>query len=365
MPMYRCRGSRGSTLIECSVAPPGGPCSCSPPIQTVRMGLALKPVTPSQVTPPSSERNNPGGETPAYQAPGSEECPGVSQNTCSTARPFSPAAALGNAGGRCASFQVRPKSVERNTVGPRWPARTAQSSVLPSRGSSTRGLTMLPRKWGPASVQLLRARSDFMRNTPLRVPTSSVTGPEAGRGVPFAALAFGMSTSLCFQSFDPAPVKARGDRVERMHPLVEPLEHLLRGLHRRRGFRNELFFPVFAPGADQLGRHLDMALHAEVLAEHERLVRAIRTPGDARRLRRDGEGLAVPVKPGELPHPAEPLARASVVFDRDRAPADFLYPVARHPATERFGDELSAEAVAEHRNIGVDCLPYQSQHPRD
>src|SRR5438552_7243341 len=212
MPMYRCRGSRGSTLIECSVAPPGGPCSCSPPIQTMRMGLALKPATPSQVTPPSSERNNPGGETPAYQAPGSEECPGVSQNTCSTARPFSPGAAFGNAGGRSASFHVRPKSVERNTVGPRCPARTAQSSVLPSRASSTSWLTMLPRECGPASAQLLRARSDFMKNTPLRVPTNRVTGPEAGRGVPFFALAFGIkATSLFFQSFDPAAVEVRCD----------------------------------------------------------------------------------------------------------------------------------------------------------
>src|SRR5256885_2980917 len=49
----------------------------------------------------------------------SEECPGVSQKTCSTDSPFSPGAALGNAGGRSASFHVWPKSVERNTVGPR------------------------------------------------------------------------------------------------------------------------------------------------------------------------------------------------------------------------------------------------------
>src|SRR5713226_3473981 len=111
MPTYRCRGSRGSTLIECRVAPPGGPGFSSPPIHGERIGLALKPATPSQVTPPSSERNRPGGETPAYHTPDSEACPGASQNTWSTASPFSPSAALGNAGGRCASFQVRPESV--------------------------------------------------------------------------------------------------------------------------------------------------------------------------------------------------------------------------------------------------------------
>src|SRR5882672_2260045 len=126
-------------------------------------------------------------------------------------------------------------------------------------------------------------------------------------------------TSLGFQSLDPAPVETRGDRVERTHALLQPLEHLLRGLHRRPGLRNQLLPPVLAPGADQLARHLDVALHAEVLAQNERLVRAIRTPGDARRRRRNGEGLAVPVKTGELPRRAEPLARASVVFDRDQA----------------------------------------------
>src|SRR5467141_1897310 len=132
-------------------------------------------------------------------------------------------------------------------------------------------------------------------------------------------------TSLDFQSFDPAPVETRGDRVERTHALPQPLEHLLRGLHRRPGLRNQLLPPVLAPGADQLARHLDVALHAEVLAQNERLVRAIRTPGDARRRRRNGEGLAVPVKPGKLADSTEPLVRRGVVLDGDRAPSDFLY----------------------------------------
>src|SRR5437879_1565751 len=100
-----------------------------------------------------------------------------------------------------------------------------------------------------------------------------------------------------------------------MHALVKALEHLLRGLHRRPGPRDELLFPILAPGADQLGRHLDMALHAEVLAQRERLVRAIRTPGDPRRFRRDGESLAVPVEGAKLPPCAEPLACAGVVLD--------------------------------------------------
>src|SRR5260370_33497262 len=112
--------------MECSVGPAGGPCSCAPPIQTMRIGLALKPATPSQVTPPSSERNNPGGYTPAYQAPGSEACPGVNQNTFSTERPCSPGAAVGSAGGLPAASQVPPEAGDRQTLGRRWPPRAAQ-----------------------------------------------------------------------------------------------------------------------------------------------------------------------------------------------------------------------------------------------
>src|SRR5467141_1199810 len=147
-----------------------------------------------------------------------------------------------------------------------------------------------------------------------------------------------------------------------MHALVEPLEHLLRGLHRRPGLRDELLFPILAPGADQLGRHLDMALHAEVLAQRERLVGAIRTAGNPRRLRRDGESLAVPVKGAELPPCAEPLACAGVVLDSDRAPADFLDAVARDSPTQCFCHQLSAETVAEQRNVGIDRLLYQAEH---
>src|SRR3989441_7032525 len=148
-----------------------------------------------------------------------------------------------------------------------------------------------------------------------------------------------------------------------MHALVEPLEHLLRGLHRRPGLCNQLLSPVFAPVADQLARHLDVALHPEMFAERERLVRAIRTPRDARRLRRDREGLAVPVKTGELPRCAEPLACASIVLDSNRAPADFLDAVARDSPAQRLCHQLSAETVAEHRNIGVDRLVDETEHP--
>jgi hypothetical protein len=77
------------------------------------------PVTSSQVSPPSVERNKACGETPAYHRPGSFALPGVSHEVKATLFPSSPSAALGNAGGRLASVQVFPPSLVRWMVGPR------------------------------------------------------------------------------------------------------------------------------------------------------------------------------------------------------------------------------------------------------
>src|SRR5512143_1389344 len=78
IPKYRCLGSRGSTMIECSFGPSGVP-SCTVPIHSRYCGSSLMVENGDQVTPPSSERNSPCGEVPAYQTPGSLACAGVSQ----------------------------------------------------------------------------------------------------------------------------------------------------------------------------------------------------------------------------------------------------------------------------------------------
>jgi hypothetical protein len=67
-------------LIECIFGPSGVP-SPGPPVHFSRIGWSLNPVTDSQVSPPSSERNSPCGDAPAYQTPGSLAWPGVSQKT--------------------------------------------------------------------------------------------------------------------------------------------------------------------------------------------------------------------------------------------------------------------------------------------
>jgi hypothetical protein len=128
------RAVRGSTRMECRNSPSG---VANPGAHCGRMGLSLKPATDSHRSPPSTDRNNPAGALPAYQTPGSEAWPGVTQNTRSTARAVSPGSDLRNAGGCVASFQVRPRSFDRNTVGPRCPVFAAINSTLGSRGSAT------------------------------------------------------------------------------------------------------------------------------------------------------------------------------------------------------------------------------------
>src|SRR5215510_3126548 len=162
---YRCAGSRGSTRIECSL-PPSGVSSLSLPTHRCCSGWSLKPATGAHVTPPSSLRNSPLGDVPAYHVPGSLACPGVNQNTWSTARPRG--SPLTNCGGVAASFHVSPPSLLRNSVGPRCPCRDAHISVLRSRGSSTMWWHSCPRNVGPRSDQAARSSVLAIQN-PLRV----------------------------------------------------------------------------------------------------------------------------------------------------------------------------------------------------
>jgi hypothetical protein len=81
------------------------------------IGWSFQPSTGAHVSPPSSVRNRPWGEPPAYQTPGWSAWPGVSQKTARRLRARrSPEV---NAGGRDASAHLAPASVERMTVGPR------------------------------------------------------------------------------------------------------------------------------------------------------------------------------------------------------------------------------------------------------
>src|SRR5687767_7215404 len=131
------------------------------------------------------------------------------------------------------------------------------------------------------------------------------------------------SVSAAAQALGPAVVDPVCDLVQAVQARLQVLLDLRRGLDGRTFLMLlDLLRSGAEPGAHQLGGHLDVALHAEVLAERERLVRAVRTLEDARPPWRDAEGLAMPVERFERLHGAEPLAGNAVVCDLHLAPAD-------------------------------------------
>src|SRR6185503_15546603 len=101
-------------MTECSIEP-SGVFSSGHSHHVSHMSWSFQPVRGSHVSPPSSVRNKPCGDPPAYQDPGSLVWPGVNQNTELSER-FS-RSPVANAGGRLASVHVSPPSFERNTVG--------------------------------------------------------------------------------------------------------------------------------------------------------------------------------------------------------------------------------------------------------
>src|SRR5687768_12352303 len=118
-------------MTECSMAP-SGVCSSGYSHHVSHSGWSFQPDTGAHVSPPSSVRNSACGEhPPAYQT--SASCDGVSQKTflgvrCSRSSPR-------EAGGLEASAHVVPPSVERKTVGPRWPVLDA-ARIDPSRATA-------------------------------------------------------------------------------------------------------------------------------------------------------------------------------------------------------------------------------------
>src|SRR5438067_11736486 len=106
-----------------------------------------------------------------------------------------------------------------------------------------------------------------------------------------------------------------------------------------------------------------MALHAEVLAKREAVVRAVRVLQHARGAGRNAEGLAVPVEGKERLQLAEPFARHLVVRHAHLAPADLLHRIRAHAPAERLGDELAAEAMTEEWHVLAHGVADQVDRP--
>src|SRR6185369_12627966 len=102
--------------------------------------------------------------------------------------------------------------------------------------------------------------------------------------------------------------------------------------------------PLAAPGGDHFGRHLDMALHAEVGAEGEHLVGTMPVGEQPSSAGWDAEGLAVPLEDGAglAGVVTQPVAGDGVVLTASLAPADFLDRVSGDFAAQGFAHQLPA-----------------------
>ena len=141
--------------------------------------------------------------------------------------------------------------------------------------------------------------------------------------------------------------------------------HLRRLLDRGPGTLADLVLTDVEPGVDQALGHFHVTLHAQMLADRIALVVAIPARHYLRGAGRQRERLAVPVKRLEPRDVAEPVACHVVALDRDAPPADLLGRVLAHDTTERLGDKLAAEAVAEHRYVVAPGLADERQHRLD
>src|SRR5258706_6677164 len=167
---------------------------------------------------------------------------------------------------------------------------------------------------------------------------------------------------------------------ELLHPArVEPLRHVLQRGQALAHLRLDLLHALhrgavqvgrdFAgaarnPARDHLGRHLDVALQAEVaVVDDVGLVGAVLAGEDALAARRDGEGLAMPLEGHELAQVfAEPAARERRVLAAYAVPSDLLHRIALHFRTERLGEHLSAEAVPDDRHPAIDGVAHEIEY---
>ena len=124
--------------------------------------------------------------------------------------------------------------------------------------------------------------------------------------------------------------------------------------------------PALQPGADQFFGHLDVALHAEVLAERECLVGAMRVlraracrRAECGRSRRASGTIRTPAAAPSHSR-ATPLSATLHL-----APADLLHRAGAHRAAERLRHQLPAQAVAEHRHVLAHRVAHQLERRHD
>ena len=164
----------------------------------------------------------------------------------------------------------------------------------------------------------------------------------------------------------PARVHVVGQRVQRGKARIEIASDVGGGLRGGARGRRQLGRAGREPRLDQLMRHLDVALEADVPAVDDvGLVRIEGVAEHARRARGHRERVVVPLECREPRPAAEPCGLRGLVCRLHLDPADLVHRRTRHRRIERLGEELPAEAVAEHRDLLRDRRPQERADRRD
>src|SRR5204863_3806144 len=111
------------------------------------------------------------------------------------------------------------------------------------------------------------------------------------------------------------------------------------------------------PRRHDLRRNLGVELGAEAAADHERL-RPGGAVSDKPRTGGHREAIEVPPEPWALGHERG-------VVRSHRQPADLGFMGPKRLAAELAGEELAAEAYAEHRHVGLQRRPQEATLPPD
>ena len=107
-------------------------------------------------------------------------------------------------------------------------------------------------------------------------------------------------------------------------------------------------------------RHFDMALEADVLAQHVSLLRVECIGQHPCRARRQREDVVMPLEGRELVAATEPGGRGRIRYHH-LAPADFGCCRRRHRCAERLGKQLPSQAMSDDRDVVGDSLPEQRE----
>lgn len=152
----------------------------------------------------------------------------------------------------------------------------------------------------------------------------------------------------------PVAIHATGQRVQRRQPDRGVREDLTGRLNAGRVVTRQLWSAMLAPGCQDVGGDLQVALQGQMWADAEALVLAMLTDEDALSTSWNIEGFMVPV---ERRHRLTGAQKAvSVRRGLQHAPSDVGSRQAPDRSSSDAGEHLGAEAMPEDRNVLRKCI---------